>query len=184
MHTAAESPMRKLPAMSEQEIWDLSKRRARQMGIVIEDILNGSLTGSYYNKPLNVAEFCLHEAAHLITLGHHPKDFPALKRKQPKALALVDLVTRSVEAFTHTVQDALEIDTAAITYLAGETMQLWLEPDPIIRSCVKNLSLNQLPSEKEKLVRDVFDFEARISDTHKRQLMANQLVQWFRKKDV
>jgi hypothetical protein len=165
--------MDELTEAQETKIGALARRRARQLGVKVGDVARGAVTGAYHSPPLDLVEFCLHEAAHLITLGHDPSDFPKLRRMFGP---LTGQVSDRAERLTKRVADLLEIDTAIITYLAGVRMDYWDDPEPIIKGCIRNMS-ERWSSEAD--VREAFA-DASLEDIHGYfQKKSNILAQWF-----
>jgi len=119
----------------------VAQRRARQLGIKLKDLESSTMTGAYLYRPLNLIEFCLHEAAHLVTLGYSPQTFPGLRRWRD--MPLTDVVTEHFDLISPEASDRLEIDAARVTFLSGQILELWDdEPGPIMDSTRKNLSIS------------------------------------------
>lgn len=139
------------------EKFKTAQRRARQLGIKLTDLESSTMTGAYPYRPLNLIEFCLHEAAHLVTLGYNPKAFPGLRRW--RGMSLTDVVTEHFDLISPEAGDRLEIDTARVTFIAGQTLELWGdEPEPIIDSTRKNLSITtRWTGPMATMVQDAFD---------------------------
>lgn len=133
----------------------LAKRRARQLGITLRALEGVSaMSGAYSFRPLNLIEFCLHEAAHLVTLGHTPEEFQQLRRMSGKTLS--ELVTERFALISPEAADQLEIDTARVTFVAGRRLRLWDDsPEPIMHSTEQNLSPGGSP-DREQRVKEAF----------------------------
>ena len=119
--------------------FEVARRRAREFGISLRHLESSTMVGAYPYRPLNLVEFCLHEAAHLVTLGHHPREFPKLRQHYQKSLT--DVVTDRFELMSSEAADQLEIDTARVTFVAGKALGLWDDPSAIIDSTRRNLCL-------------------------------------------
>lgn len=130
--------------------YSTARQRARQLGISIRDLESTTMVGAYISRPLNLIEFCLHEAAHLVTMGHHPKEFPALRRWYGRPLT--EVVTDRFELISADAADRLEIDAARVTFVAGQRLELWDDPDAIITSTRRNLSVLSRWSDKQTLM--------------------------------
>lgn len=98
----------------------------RWYGVPQKDVLGA------YGGPLGKIEFLLHEVAHWVTLGND-----LAKKAVPRKLS--DKVDRALQGMTPYSSNALEIDTAIVTYLAGYLLGLWDDPGPIALSCKRNL---------------------------------------------
>lgn len=98
----------------------------RRHGVPQKDVL-----GAYVGH-LGKIEFLLHEVAHWMTLGND-------LAKKPVPRKLSDKVDRALQGMTPYSSNALEIDTAIVTYLAGYSLGLWSDPGPIAHSCKRNL---------------------------------------------
>lgn len=166
--------MEKITAAQQTNLGVLARRRARQLGVSVRFVTGGSVTGAYYYEPLSLVEFCLHEAAHLITLGHEPSEFPKLRRHFG---SLTEQVTERGYRLTKHVADALELDTAIITYFAGFRLGYWDDPEPIIKSCTRNMS-HRLDYEGAG-VRAAFEAAINESLASHYRRKAELLAEWF-----
>jgi len=160
----------------------VAQRRARQLGIKLTTLENSTMTGAYLYRPLNLIEFCLHEAAHLVTLGYSPKTFPGLQRW--RGISLTDVVSEHFDQISSGAGDLLEIDAARVTFLAGQTLELWDDyPEPIMHSTQKNLSIaTRWTPPAATIVQDAFDClkQERWSGRAMCDKQVALLVSWFR----
>lgn len=137
-----------------QHEFRIAKRRSRQFGVSLKKLEGLGMIGAYSYRPLNLIEYCLHEAAHLVTLGHSPREFSKLRRSY--RVPLVNMIAERFELISPEAADQLEIDTARVTFVAGQRLGLWEDPDPFICSTKKNLSRTGWSERKEK-VQAAFD---------------------------
>jgi hypothetical protein len=158
-----------------EKVYEKAKLRARQLGVSVGPILDGSVRGSYYYKPLNLAEYCLHEASHLVTLGYRTIEFPKIRRAFGHSLQ--DEVTSRLSDVSEEASVVLEMDTCQVTYLAGKKLQLWDDHDAIIKSGLKNLPYG---GDIEDSFKELFERnEHPQSVGNKYYRMANDVAYWF-----
>jgi hypothetical protein len=153
----------------------LVARRAAQLNIDVKSVEDGSLAGSFYDSPRGVAEFAMHEVAHLLTLGL-PVPEGAIGRIQ-------DAIHARLKPFSVWVADELEIDTAFVTYHAGLELNLWTtDARPrVIASCTKAIERGQRAKSKVEA-----GFDQRDERTSIFSERVSALQNWFigRSKDL
>lgn len=129
--------------MDSDALFKLALRRAKQLKIDAKEVLDAETLGAYPYRPLSLVEYCLHEAAHLVTLGIQPVDFQRyIKLFCAPNTSLTESLTERFENISSDAGDVLEIDTSIVTYLTGRRLGLWTDSAAIQDSCVKNLGLN------------------------------------------
>ena len=160
--------------MKDAALLQLAKRRARQLKIDASEVLDAETLGAYHYAPLSLVEYCLHEAAHLLTLGFRPEQFKAFVATFCQADLQTTLGTW-FDRLSKEAADALEIDASIVTFQAGVKLGLWSDYDAILDSCVKNLSRIGT-SEVRATVREAFDTSANKSPYWRH---ADALARWF-----
>lgn len=169
--------------MNRTALLRLAKRRSKQLQIDVQDVLDAGSLGAYSSTPLNLVEYCLHEAGHLITLGFHPDMFGVwvknfCRPSETGPASFQDAMSYWFDGLSKNTADALEIDTAIVTYLAGVKLSLWTDPEPIQNSCARNLTSRGLASgSRIKEVKEAFA-NASSAHTHQSELLSN----WFQGK--
>jgi hypothetical protein len=159
-------------------LFKIAERRCAQLGVDVSSVLDGIIVGSYYGKPLNVVEYCLHEVSHLVTFGYSTDDFPKVKDLYNGSLT--EQIGHRFNQLSKPVSDALEIDTSIVTYEAGKVLGLWNDHNKILNSCLKNLSLDMLPSESRVHVQSLFDQQAYPQNQYNmRARQGAQVARWF-----
>lgn len=168
-----------MPKQSLDHEFSLAKRRGRQLGVSLKNLEGTGMAGAYSYRPLNLIEYCLHEAAHLVTLGHSPQEFPKLRRLY--GIPLITAISERFEQISPEAADQLEIDAARVTFIAGQRLGLWDDyADPIICSTRKNLSIASGWPDKGR-VQAAFDCLklAQWSGWVKCDLQASLVTAWF-----
>ena len=165
--------------METKTLMGLAKRRAASLRITLEDIHG---LGAYDSAPLSHVEFCMHEAAHLIVLGYPPEKFGVwLDAFCPQGRDFQSALSTWLTAtFSTDTGDALEIDTAVVTYLAGRSLKLWTDSEAIQRSCIRNLSAVLIQAKDRAHVHA--QFAAAEQKSYKTQVYYNHartLARWF-----
>lgn len=162
------------------QVFKVAKARAKVLGVKYSELASGTFSGAYHDKPWDLTEYTMHEAAHFLTLGHNTAEFPRLRRyartRPSNGTTLVGEITERMEGISETVADALEIDTAVVTYLAGSALNFWDDPDPIIVGCAKNLSRRIDRPSGIALVRKAFRLHPSHASYRSR---AEDLAEWF-----
>jgi hypothetical protein len=158
------------------QVFEIAKVRARVLGIKYAELASGTFSGAYHAKPWDLTEYTMHEAAHLLTLGHTTAEFPRLRLYARARTSLTGEITERMQGISETVADALEIDTAVVTYLAGYALNFWDDPDPIIVGCTKNLSGGINHPAGIGLVRKAFQVHPSRASYRSR---AEDLAEWF-----
>lgn len=125
-----------MAAISVDQLHVFAMRRAVQLGVRMEELESGFVSGVYKEGPLRLIEYVLHEAAHLITLNYDLRKPPGVVH------SLSDFIARKLSRkHPPSVRDSLEVKTSLITYLAGTALQLWSDPTSFISNCIRSTEL-------------------------------------------
>jgi len=140
----------------------------RRHGVPYKEVRTGKLTPAFYNQPLDVLEFFLHDVAHVLSMGGEVSTLPK---------NLYDWIGQELKPFSAATQDAYERDAAAITYWAGKSLGLWGEEglEPIADSCCRNHNNRMLSSDFERI------FRPHVQDGLNKG-RGKTLSQWFQEK--
>lgn len=148
------------------------RKKATLLSIDVSAVLAGDLVGAFYAvDALNLAEYTLHEAAHFLGLGRRLDQFEA-------GFDVTGWITDTFSVMPPLSADALEIDAAFISHLAGVRLKLWSDPAPIMESAGKNLTQIVRRKEMQALLEQLF--QEAPSRTH--QTLADELVRWWRQR--
>lgn len=121
-----------------------AKRRARSWRFPVKAIKDGDLQGGMFYWPLSLIEVVLHEAGHMVVMGHELKEFHRLRRdtwgeERVDAFDVVSNLISSHYAGNAEASDAGEIRTSWLTHRVGQKLDLWHSPNEVIESCARNL---------------------------------------------
>jgi hypothetical protein len=159
--------------VDEARVYTIAKWRARQFGISVAQVNHGAIIGAYFCKPWNLVEFCMHEASHLVTLGHHPSDFPRIRRNNKHSL--MQEVSRRFENIGPQAGNCLEIDASLVAFHAGKSLGFWTDSTDIVDSCWKNLTGANAGLEGLEKVRERF----REDPTRQMEWQSKAIAEWF-----
>jgi hypothetical protein len=153
--------------MLHSRLTDRVTHLTRQHGVFQKEVM-----GAYNTQPLRGSEFLLHETAHWIGLGNSVDSIPRrLSRK----------VSDIFESIPVTSADSLEIDASMVTFLAGYQLGLWTDPNPIVRSCRRNLRGSMAFGDDSEVLERFHQRWSHFSSRSYRSL-AKSLALWFHPK--